>query len=796
MPISPRLSRHARNAVAAALVAVLAVATLSAQSAATIRGRVTFENGNEPVHGAIVLVVGAGRSATTDEDGRFEIGGLPAGTFDVVAQREHLTTARQRISLSADQQVDLTFALVLTPLHEQLTVTANPGGEATTFESFNSIQTFDSFDLARSAAPSLARAIQRAPGVEIRSFGPGGERPIIRGFDGDRVLILEDNIRSGDLSSQSADHGVTLDPGALDRLEVVRGPATLLYGANAIGGVVHALTPQEAFRRTPFDGLRGQMLTDAGSANGQAGGNASFQYGGGNWMLWAGGGSRRSGDYDTPAGTVENSAADLRNGRIGVGYSGRRAFFSAGYGIETGRYGIPLAGEFHAHAEEEEHGHDHDHDAGHDEDEHEEEDHEGEHEELFVDLEPRRHTLRFDAGLKDLDNRFINSARVIVNRLDWRHDEIENEGGVESLGTRFDNTTTSIRAEVEQKRQGRLSGRFGASGEFRDYVAAGEEALAPATTQQAVGVFAYEQVDFGPARLMFGGRLDRTAYDTEEREGPSVPQGGGHVHGDDGILPPATRDRSYTGGSGSLGLHVDLGAQTAVVGTLTRSYRAPALEELYNFGPHVGNLAFEIGNTNLDREASLGFDVSVRHRSDRARGEINAFLYNIDNFVFPSASTREVIDGLFVSQYLQGNSRFSGFDGQVGIGLHDRVWANASVGYVRARLTETDEWVPRIPPLHARVWLDVPVGGFTVTPEVVWAGQQDRLFRNETETDGYTLLNLQASYMLARSHHAHVFSISGDNLTDELYRRHTSFIKDLAPEMGRRVRVSYGIRFF
>ncbi|MGE3511838.1 MAG: TonB-dependent receptor [Vicinamibacterales bacterium] len=795
MIIKSRLSRQGLALVAVLGIMLLAPSGTSAQTPGAIHGRVTFAATGEPIHGAVVLLVGDGRSATTNDQGEFDMANVPAGRYEIVAQREHLTTARQPVTVMAGQPVELALQLALSPVHEELTVTGGPTGETTTFEAFNATQTFDSFDLARIAAPSLARAVQRAPGVEIRSFGPGSERPIIRGFDGDRVLMLEDNIRTGDLSSQSADHGVTLDPGALDRLEIVRGPATLLYGANAVGGLVHALTPQEAFRRTPFAGLRGQVLTDAGSGNGQAGGNANVQYGARNWLFWAGGGSRRSSDYQTPVGTVENSAADLSNARAGIGYSGRRGFASVGYSVESGRYGIPFAGTFHSHAEDEEHADDHEHDAdAHgDEDAHEEED--AAHD-LAVDLQPRRHTLRFDAGVRELPSGLAESARVIVSRLDWRHDEIEIESGAESLGTRFDSATTAIRAEVEQRRVGRLTGRFGVTGEFRDYLAAGEEALAPATTSNAVAAFAYEQLDFGPARLMFGGRVDRTNYNTEERDGPNIPQTGGHVHGDDGILPPATRDRAFTGGSGSAGVHVDLGRGNAVVGTLTRSYRAPALEELYNFGPHVGNLAFEIGNTNLDREATVGVDVSLRHRSTRARGEFNTFVYNIDNFVFPSASTREVIDGLFVAQYLQGDSRFAGFDGQAGIRLHDRLWANVSAGYVRATLTRTDEAVPRIPPLHGRVWLDVVARGFTLTPEIAWASRQDRLFRNETETDGYALLNLQASYMLPRGHLAHVFSISGDNLTNELYRRHTSIIKDLAPEIGRRVRVSYGIRFF
>lgn len=805
--------------LAAALMMLSGAGQAEAQQG-SLRGVVQFARTQAPVHGAVVLVVGTGRSATTDAEGRFEIAGLPAATYDVVAQREHLATARQAVTVVAERPVEVTFELDLLPVHEELTVTASPTGETTTFEAFNSIQTIDSFEIARSAAPTLAGVLSRAPGVDVRSFGPGSERPIIRGFDGDRVLILEDSMRTGDLSSQSGDHGVTLDPGALDRIEIVRGPATLLYGSNAVGGVVHALTPQEAFRRTPFAGLRGQFLTDAGSGNGQAGGNANVQYGHDRWMLWAGGGSRRTRDYSTPEGTVENSAAWMTNGRVGVGYNGTRAFFSAGYETEVGRYGVPFAGAFHAHGDD--HDHDHDLEAGeHDADEEhgEDDEHDHEAEDLQVDLEPRRRNVRLDFGVRNLQNAVAESARVIVNRIDWRHDEIEIEEGAETLGTRFNNATTGIRIEVEQRARGRLAGRFGTSLEFRGYQATGAEALAPPTDQAAFGLFAYEQLDFGRARLMFGGRFDRTAYDTEERPGlvPSAGDDHGehehdepdhddhddhdhddHDHGDaaGGLAPPATRDRTFTGASGSLGVHVDLFAGTAVVATLTRSYRAPALEELYNFGPHVGNLAFEIGNTDLNRESSLAVDVSLRHRSTRVRGEVNLFTYGIDDFVFASTNHDLEVDGLFVARYLQANSRFTGIDAQASVHLHAHAWLHAGIGFVRARLTETDEALPRIPPLRGRLSLDLPFGGLTVSPELIWAARQDQVFRDETPTGGYALLNLQASYVLARSHQAHILTISGDNLTNEVYRRHTSFIKDLAPEMGRRVRVSYGLRFF
>ncbi|MGE3508033.1 MAG: TonB-dependent receptor [Vicinamibacterales bacterium] len=771
--------------------ALMASRPLLAQDTGTIRGQVVFEDTGGAVHGATVIVMGPGASTATDEEGRFELSGVPTGSYEVVAQREHLSTLRQRVSVASGQTAELTFRLRLQPLHEELNVTASPTGTATNFEAFSSIQSLDSFELARAAAPTLANAVAQVPGVEIRSFGPGSARPIIRGFDGDRVLVLQDGIRAGDLSSQSGDHGTTIDPASLERIEVVRGPATLLYGSNAVGGLVHAVTPQESFRRTPVTGLRGQVLTEAGNNNGQAAGNVSLQYGDGNWLFWAGGGARRLGDYTSPLGPVLNSSARQNNGRVGIGYMGSRAFFSAGYEAEDGRYGIPFAGELHAHGDKD----DHDHEAeeeGHDE--HADHDHA---DDLTVDIAPRRHNLRVDFGVRDLNSRIASAARLIVSRSDWRHDELETDGGVESLGTRFDNDVTNVRLEVDQQRVGRLSGRFGASGEFRDFVARGEEALAPATTQRALGVFGYEQLDLGRARLMFGGRVESTAYNTIDRAAASEAEAeqDEHDHADEGFLPPAARDRTFTGGSGAVGLHVGLGGGTALVTTVTRSFRAPALEELYNFGPHVGILAFEVGNTNLGRESTLGWDVSLRHRSTRARGEFNAFVYDIDNFVFASASS-DVVDGLFVARYLQGDSRFAGVDGQASVNLGRRLWATVGLGYVNARLTAVDEYVPRVPPLRTRVSIDVPIRSVTVGPELVVAGRQDRLFRTETATAGYTLLNLNASYVVARSHAAHVINFSGLNLTNELYRRHTSFIKDLAAEMGRAVRVSYSIRFF
>ena len=732
--------------------------------------RDSARHGHDPLHGAVVLIVGPGLVALTDERGGFTIENVPAGSYEILAQREHLSADRQMVTVTSEQEVVIDFVLRLSPIHEEVTVTATTGGRVTTFEAFNATTTLDSFDVATNPVGTLGEALESEPGIAKRGFGPGAGRPIVRGFDGDRVLVMEDGIRTGDLSSQSGEHGVNTDPNGLDRIEVVRGPATLLYGSNSVGGVVNAITPHESFKDALASGTRAQFNVDGGSNNSQAGTFGTLQHARGNVMIWAGGGARRTDDYDPPHATVENSKMRLSTGRAGLGYSGPRLFASGGFTLEDGRYGVPFAGEFNGH-EEGGTGADH-----------------ATKEEVFVDLDTRRRAGRFDVGMRNLDNRLLDSFQVVFNVIDWNHDEIEIDGGLETLGTAFDNRTYIVRADFNQSQTDLLSGRFGVWSQLRDYAATGEEALAPPTEHTAFAAFAYEELSVGRYRIQLGGRVERNDYAVGQRAG-----GGGAAA--EAMDVPEPRDRDFTGGSASVGFRAELGLGSAFVANVTRSHRVPALEELYNFGPHVGNLVFEVGNPDLDAESTVGLDLSLRHQSERMRGDFNFYVYDIDNFVFLDIQD-ESIDRLRVAGFLQGDGRFAGFDARGSVRLGPQVWANLGLGFVDAELTSTNEALPRIPPLRGSVSVDFPYRGFSFTPELLFAGKQDSVFRGETETDGYAVVNVKTSYVWPRQHMAHILTVSAFNLTNTLYRNHTSFIKDLAPEIGRGVRVGYSMRFF
>ncbi len=719
---------------------------VQAQTTGTLRGKVTLTNG-DPVHNVKVTIIQLKLSTETAEDGTYEFKNVPVGKYDISAHLERTPDILTKAEIANGQTVNADFVIRLEAIREQVTVTAT-GSEETTFNSIQSVTIIGSLDLAKKNPISLGEALDHELGVAKRSFGPGSSRPVVRGFDGDRVLVLQEGVGIGGLGFQSGDHAEPIDLLSQDRIEVVKGPATLLYGSNAIGGVVNAVSGHDEAHK----GVRGYVTGIGGSTNNQFGGSGGIEFGTERWLFWANGGGQRAQDYKTPIGTIENSFSRYGNASGGFGYFGDKGFLSLSYTADRRNYGIPTESE-HDHAgesaleDEEEEGHGHE----------------------MVRLNPRRDGLQFRGGFRDLATP-ISGGTFTLQYNNYRHDEIELPD--EEIGTQFKNKSFLYRAVFDQRRSGRYSGSFGFSGLYRDFKSIGEEALAPPTTQNNFAAFGLQTVDFEKFAFQFGGRVEHNGYS-----------------------PDGLRDRSFTGFSGSAGIRVGLGGNNVFVANYTHSYRAPALEELYNNGPHAGNLTFEIGNDNLDRERGNGIDFSLRHNSRRLRAEANYFYYRINDFVY-LAPTGKINDGLVEANYAQGDSRFTGTELRFDVGVTNNVWLLSSLDYVNAELTNTSTPLPRIPPLRARVGFEAFAKGFRINPEVVMAQDQNHLFPTEERTAGYATVNVNASYTYTQKHYAHIFSVNAFNLNDKLFRNHLSFIKEFAPEIGRGVRVVYTLRFF
>ncbi|HSR52772.1 MAG TPA: TonB-dependent receptor [Acidobacteriota bacterium] len=743
-----------------------------AQGDARLQGRVTL-GGDRPIHSATVMVVELNRVVETDDEGRYSVA-VPPGNYTVIAYTSSLTGHSMTVEVGEGETRSLDFQLELTVLEHEITVTAEDI-QQTAFEAVQSVSSLDSIDLSRHHAPGLGEVLKDEPGVSKRSFGPGSSRPVIRGFDGDRVLVMQDGVRVGSLASQSGDHGEPIDSTSLERLEVVKGPATLLYGSNAVGGVVNALSGHFEVHTQPHEGTRGKVSAIGGSGDQHLGGSVTAEHGTGKWLFWIGGGGQRTDDYETPEGKVPNSASRISNGRAGLGYYGEKAFASLGYTFNDGRYGIPFAAQFHGHEEGE---------AG-------EGGEEGEEEEVeAVDVAFRRHNVRFAGGFRNLGS-WIRSFKLSLNYTDWGHDELELfEGGEEvEVGTTFGNRQFVYRGVFQQAQRGLLSGSFGFWGLSRAYDVSGEEALSPPVQQDAYAVFALEQIDLERVKFQFGGRLEHNRF---KPQGLQV-RGREQDEGESEVT--ALPDRTYTGVSGGLGARLDLWKGGAFVANFVTSHRAPALEELYNFGPHVGNLAFEAGDPTLQGERSNGLDFALRHSGRRLRAEVSFFYYDIDNFVF-LAPTGEVEEGLIEAEFSQQDSRFTGAELRLDVGVNEFLWLRLGLDTVDAELKASGQSLPRIPPLKARLGADFRYRGFSFNPEWVLADRREDVFATETPTGGYGVVNLNASYTLPQRHFLHHFSLNVFNVGDKLYRNHLSFIKDFAPEIGRGASLAYTVEFF
>ncbi len=711
---------------------------LLAQASGSISGRVSLAGEMPaPVRGATVSLPGLGLVAISDSTGAFRFERVPAGQHEIFAQRGNARSPRRQVSVAAGETVAADFLLAVAHVLEAITVTGNPRGQTTALEAFGALTSVSWRDLSERMSGSLGETLDGTPGIAKRSFGPGSSRPIVRGFDGDRVLIMQDGLRTGDVSSSSGDHGVLTDPASLKRVEVLKGPATLLYGSNAVGGVVNAISYHDFTHEAPPSGTSGFVTLDAATDDERVGGNFEAQYGANGWLVWGGGGARRSGDYDAPDGTIENSSTRMERASIGGGRHWGDGFLDGSVELNWGRYGVPFAASFEPGAEP-------------------------------IDLSSERMALRLNTGLRSLGG-FLEDAHAHVTYIDWSHEELEGE----EVGTQFSNETLVVRAEANHRARGKWSGTFGVWGQSRSFEAVGEEALSPPVDQLSFALFALEELDLGAVRLAGGARLETNNYD--------VAAG----------LP----DRSFTGVSGSFGVNASLAEGAALYASVSRSHRSPALEELYNNGPHIGNLTFEEGDPDLGSEITTGLDAGVRLQSDNLNLEVGAFVYDIADYVFLQP-TGEIEDGLPAGRYSQGDARYMGLEAGVDLRVSSDLRILGGIDLVRAELTTTDDPLPRIPPLRARLGLDVHVKGLDIRPEAVFVAEQDRVFGMETTTDGYTLLSLTASYTVLSGSRQHVVSLRVKNLGDELYRNHSSFIKDLAPEQGRSAQLTYSVRFF
>jgi iron complex outermembrane receptor protein len=742
-------------------------------AAGTVSGRVLAVSG-EPVTDAHVELVELGRRVETDASGSFRFEAVPAGAYILHAESPRAGINVARVEVRAQQNVTVEVTLDRALHQETVVVTATPGA-STLSEVAQPVSVLAGQELALRLQPTLGETLAQQPGVNSTYFGPGASRPVIRGLGGDRIRVLQSGIGSADASSTSPDHAVSFDPLAAEQIEVVRGPATLLYGSNAVGGVVNILDDRVP-DTVPDRPLHGKIALDGGTVADERAGGVSLA-GGKNRFAWhADFLKRKTDDVNIPGlaesaalreqegeegeeheqveGMLENSAIDNTSGALGASLVGSRGFLGVAVSGLDSLYGVPG---HHHHAEEE-------HADGEAPPEEEEE------APVQVDLRQRRGDLR-----GEWRNPFagFTSARLRFGLADYEHQELE--GG--AVGTVFANQSWEGRLELAHRRAGPFTGSIGLQGSDRDFSAIGEEAFVPPTNTRTWALFAFEEARRGPVRFQLGGRVERQEAESS------------------GDAPLA---RDFTGYSGSAGIVWQNAAGWSTAFTVARSTKLPNAEELFSNGPHLATRAFEIGDPALGKEKSLGFDLSLRRRTGQVTGEVNLFLNRFDGFIFEEA-TGEEEDGLQVFRFVQRDAEFRGAEAQARIELFHsephHVELDLMADYVRATLRETDEPLPRIPPFRYGVGLHYDGGHWNGRVELRGVAEQDRVAAFELPTEGYTLLNASLGWRAFFGRSVLELMLRGTNLTDQEARNHVSFLKDLAPLPGRDLRLIARLAF-
>lgn len=671
---------------------------------------------------------------------------------------------------------------------DEIIVTASPL-ERTVGETILNTSIISGEELQRRVENSIGETLRREPGVSSTFFGPGASRPVIRGLAGDRIRVLDAGIGSIDASATSPDHAVAVEPATAQKIEIVRGSSTLLYGSSAAGGVVNVFNGRIP-SAVPEDGLDGSVRVGTSTVDDgfetSGGFDAALGKIGGATVVFHGDGFYRDAeDYDIPGfaesarlraleeaeegpeeegheeeeevfGTAENSAFETKGGSAGLSFVFDNGFFGVSATAIDTTYGIPGG---HGHEEGEEEGE-------------EEEEEEGG---VTIDLEQRRLDVN---GEVEGDFGLFQKAKLRLGYADYEHVEIEPSGEV---GTNFSNVGWEGRFELVSKTRnlfgGELNGATGVQYRKRDFSAIGEEAFVPPTETDQFGLFALKELSTGPWRFELGGRYEHTSHEVQET----------------GV----ERDFDGFSVSGGAGFQANDNVFFGVTGF--RTERAPATEELFSNGPHLATNAFEIGDPDLNEEVARGVEATARFATERFSGSISGYYTSYKDFIF-EAATGDEEDGLPVFQFFAEDAQFRGFEAQVTGELFRAnmfdIHGDASVDYVRATTdTVGNDNLPRIPPLSGIVGLEARSKHVDLRAELEYAADQDDVTEFELPTDGYEVFNAFVTVRPFTGTPGLALRLSANNLTDEDVRLHTSFLKDLAPLPGRNFRVSLQTTF-
>ena len=754
--------RTRRPCLAIGIVLILAVVAAAApvlrpasaqepERGRVFEGRVRDADTGEPLAGTDVSLVGKGVRTVTRGDGTFHLTGMDPGVYILRADRPgyrgatlEVTVGRRRSRRAVSESAEVVIELAPSPIGLEGLVVTGTISERGAAEALRPVSVMKGDVLQRQMTATVAATLASMPGLAVASMGPAVSQPVIRGLSGDRVLILEDGTATGDASSSGSDHTTALDPSSARRVELVRGPGALLYGGNALGGVVNVIR-DEIPSAVPHHAT-GAATLQTQTVTGALAGSATAVFAAAERIpVRAEVAARTSGDLKTPTGALVNTDGGMWSAGAGAAYVAEWGRLGASFRGYFNDYGIP--GGFV-----------------------------GGHEE-GVRIEMERAASKFRTVVDGAAGIF-RDLRFDATHTWYRHREIEPP---DILGTSY----------VQQAASGDGLGRHGEWGPFAAGAVGarvswedfryGGGLYTPDTRRFKAALYMLEEVDLGAAKIEWGLRYDWTLADPLEEDPDS----------DIGDV----RDRSFSSLSGSLGVLYSHPSGLALGASAVRAFRTPDVNELYSEGPHLAAYVFEVGNDSLQGEIGRGLDVFVRFESDRMRAEVTGFYNDIKDYVYGEDTGRPSRVLLPIYQFRGNDAVFSGFEANVNVDMGRGLALEAVASSVAGKLKDSGQPLPLVPPLKGHVALKYERPLWFIRGEAEMAARQDRIGEFEKPTKGYVVYNAAAGARLTVGGRLNIVTVSLDNATDTEYRNHLSRVKEIMPEAGRGLSVTYRVVF-
>lgn len=696
-----------------------------------------------PLAGATARVLGSGIGAVTGSTGSFLLRRIRPGTHTLLIERIGYSTVSQNVT-SGDDTAAVTVSMTASPLDISGFVVTGTLSEQEAGRTLRPVTVLAGQRLQRRLQETVAATLAFEPGLAAATMGPGIAQPVIRGMSGDRVLLLEDGARVADVSSTHADHPTALNPASARRIEVVRGPAALLYGSNTLGGVVNVIR-DEVPSTVPYQPT-GSATAQARSVNEGYGLSGTLLTGvTGNIPLRLEVSGRTSDDLGTPTGVLQNTDVETWSASMGTGWVDDWGHISGAVRTYRNDYGVP-GGFSGGHAS-------------------------------GVRTEMERTAGKLRAQFDDPFGPF-SSLQVDGLFSDYRHTESETD---DIVGTIFERTMGSTDVLAHHEGWGPFSA--GAIGGRASWEALGYrgQLSTPDSRRYTASGFVFQEIDLSVARIEAGLRYDWVRTDpVQDDPDASI----GHV-----------RTRTFHAGSGSLGLLYDVAPGLTVGTSVAQAFRPPGVGELYSEGPHLAVYAYEVGNPDLGTEVGRGVDAFIRYGSDNLRAEFTGFYNDIAGYLYAENTGRVSRVQLPVYQFQSNDARLTGFEGGAHWQFAEHFELQGTGSYVRGMLRGTGLPLPLIPPLQGRTELAYDRTQWFIRGEAEFASEQNRIGEFEDVTPGYSVFHLAGGLRLTLGGRLHVLTLSLENLTDETYRNHLSRVKEIMPEAGRGLFLTYRVVF-